>query len=820
MSFAGTEKNPKAKADFHSPLPITALYKSTDLKDLPFTTTADLKAVDGEAPQERALEAILFGIQVERQGYNLFVIGPRETHMRDVVSRILKQAGRDRKPPSDWVYVNNFQEPNKPTAIELPMGRAPQFQIAMHELVEDLKATLPSVFEGEDYSTRRAAIEDKFNKIQADAFTTLRDKATQKGVAILRTPFGFTLAPEKNGVVVPQSEFAKWSSVEQEQTRIHIDLLEKELDQVVRQVPRIEKERREAIRNLNRETAEAAVGHLIDEVKSQFSDLPQIINRLETVRNDLLENVGIFIQKRDEGFEIPQPPLAHTAFERYEVNVFITHEKDNYSVQIIEEFHPTLGNLMGRVEHVAHQGTLITNFRLIRAGALHRANSGFLILDLRQILSEPFSWGALKRSLQRGSIVIEDVGQLLGFATSSPLQPDPIPLNTKIIIFADRLLYFLLAELDPEVGQYFKVLADFEDDIERNSKTETAYARIIASIATHEGLLPVSREAVAKIIDQCARISGDAERLSLLTELIRDLLIEAEHSARIKNLQAIEAIDIQKAIDQKDRRNGRIRDRVQDTILREYALISTTGSAVGQVNALSVHELASFRFGRPSRITCRVRPGSGKVIDIEREVKLGGPTHSKGVLILSGYLAGQYALDTPMSLFASLVFEQSYGGVEGDSASAAELLALLSALSEVPLRQDLAITGSVNQNGEIQAVGGVNEKIEGFFDICKARGLSSTQGVIIPKANVRNLMLREDVCEACKSGQFGVYAISTVDEGLALLSGLSSGARQLDGEFPVGSVNFLIEERLRNFADVRRTFSENANTASALHNNQ
>jgi lon-related putative ATP-dependent protease len=786
---------------------VQALYTAADLSALTFKTTADLPPLEGETHQNRALEAVVFGTGINRPGYNLFVIGPRETRMREVVTRILKDTVTDRRLPSDWIYVNNFKEPNKPTAIELPAGRAPQFHDAMHELVDDLKATLPSAFESEDYTTRRAAIDEKFNRAQADAFSALRDKAAEKGIAILRTPFGFTLAPEKEGSVVPPSEFAKWPEDAQAEIRQNMELLEKELDQIVRFVPRLEKDHREAIRHLNRETAEAAVGHLIEEVKGRFSDLPQIIARLETVRSDLLENVAIFVEKGDDGGEIPAPPLAHTPFERYEVNVLVTHDPSGSETPLIEEYHPTLGNLMGRIEHVAHQGTLITNFRMIRAGALHRANGGFLLLDIRHLLTEPFSWAALKRSLQRGKIVIEDIGQLLGFAASSPLEPDPIPLDTKVILFGDRLVYFLLAELDPEVAHHFKVLADFEEDVARSPESEALHARIVASIAQREGLKAFSRDAVALIIARCARMAGNAERLSLLTEHVRDLLIEADHWAASSGRPIVETLDVQRAIDQKERRSGRVRDRMLDSVLKQFTLISTSGAAVGQVNALSVLDMAGFSFGRPTRVTCRVRPGSGEVVDIEREVELGGPTHSKGVLILSGCLAGRYALDTPMSLHASLVFEQSYAGIEGDSASAAELLALLSALSEAPLRQDLAVTGSVNQNGEIQAIGGVNEKIEGFFDLCKARGLTGSQGVVIPKSNVRNLMLRTDVIDACRDGQFSIYAIETIDEGLLLLTGLPAGQRQLDGEFSFGSVNHLVEARLRSFADVRRIYS-------------
>ncbi len=801
------KKQMDGDAVLHCRLDASSLHRDTDMTSLTFETTADLEPLAGETAQPRARDAVVFGMELDRPGYNLFVIGPPETRMQDVVRRIIETSLKDRKPPSDWVYVNNFKDPNKPIAIELPSGRAPQYHDAMHELVDDLKATLPAVFEGEDYATRRAAIDEHFQKAQSEALSALRDKASGLGIAIIRTPFGFTLAPERDGSVVPPSEFADWPDDEQKKVRDSIDALEKDLEQVVRQVPRLEKQHRDALRQLNREMAEAAVGHLIDETKAPFVDLPQIIARLETVRADLIENVAIFVQKPEDSGEIPSPPLAHSPFDRYEVNVLVTHPADGAPAPIVEEYHPTLGNLMGRIEHVAHQGTLVTNFLMIRPGALHRANGGILLLDIRNVLMEPFSWAALKRCLQRGMIVIEDVAQLLGFATSSPLEPDPIPLDTKIVLFGERLLYYLLCEFDPEVAHHFKVLADFEDDIERTAGSEMLYARVIASMAKHERLKPLSRQAVAAVIDRSSRIAGQAGKLTLLMEHVRDLLVEANQAVMKEERSIIEAKDIENALKTRDRRNSRLRDRIQETILQQSILIATSGAVVGQVNALSVLEVAGFAFGRPTRVTCRVRPGSGKLVDIEREVMLGGPTHSKGVLILSGYLAGHYALDTPMSLFASLVFEQSYGGVEGDSASAAELLALLSALSEVPLRQDLAITGSVNQNGDIQAIGGVNEKIEGFFDICRGRGLTGSQGVVIPKSNIKNLMLKRDVLDACKAGKFAVYAIETIDEGLSVVTGIAAGRRQLDGDFSFGSVNHLVEERLRSFAEVRRAYS-------------
>jgi lon-related putative ATP-dependent protease len=789
------------------PLEIERLYRRADLAALSFATTADIEPIDGLVGQRRAMDAVRFGTQIEKSGFNLFVIGPPAARMRPSIEAVLKETVKDWQPPPDWVYVNNFKEPQRPTAIDLPPGRAPDFHNAMHELIDDLKAALPAVFDSEDYHTRRGAIDEAYEKKQADEFAHLRDKAAAKGILILRTPSGFTLAPGRDGEVVPPNEFNAWPEAERREVNQTIEVLEKELEQIVRHIPQWERERRDEIRSLNREVAQVAVGQLIEETKSRFAEIPRIIRHLQSVQDDLIENVEIFKVRDDHGAGQVNEALPSGAFDRYEVNVLVTHADVSDAAPIIEELHPTLSNLMGRIEHVSRQGVLVTNFHLIKAGAMHRANGGFLLLDARNVLMEPFSWSALKRTLRRKKIVIEDMARLLGFASTVSLEPDPIPLKMKVILFGDPLLYFLLADLDPELAEHFKVVADFEHDVPRAPESELIQSRVIASILASEGMKPMELAGVGLVIEHCARLAGHAGKLTLLVGQVRDLLAEADHWAADGGHATIVAADVQKAIDQRIHRNARLRDRVRESILREVTLVDTSGEHVGQINGLSVIELGGFAFGHPMRITCRVRPGSGEVVDIEREVELGGPTHSKGVLILSGFVAGRYAIDTPMSLFASIVFEQSYADVEGDSASCAELLALISSLADIPVRQDLAVTGSVNQHGEVQAIGGVNEKIEGFFDICNERGLTGTQGVVIPKGNVQHLMLHRDVIDTCAAGRFAVYAIGTIDEGIALLTGRVPGERDADGKYPDGTVNGLVEARLRAFAEVRRRFS-------------
>ncbi len=788
------------------PLEAGKLYRATDLSSLPFSTTADLTPIDGLVGQARALEAIQFGTRVGKAGFNLFVIGPNGAQMQDAVKSLLADETRTRPSPSDWVYVNNFVDSDRPVAIELPTGRARKFHEAMHKLIDDLGAALPAVFQSEDYQTRRGAIDETFQRKQGEAFSALRDKALEKNVVLLRTPLGFALAPAKDGQVVPPEEFSAWPEAKRRDVQAIIEALEKDLEHIVHQLPQWETQRRDELRQLNRQTAKYAVDQLIEETKAAFKDVPRVVQHIETVRTDLVENVGIFIAKGEDEDSEPGYARAGSPFDRYEVNVLVTPDNGGPGAPVVEELHPALGNLIGRIEYIPVRGALVTNFRLIKAGALHRANGGYLLLDARSVLLEPFSWSALKRTLRRGEIAIEDISRFLGFATTTSLEPDPIPLNVKVILFGDRLLYFLLAALDPELAEHFKVLADFENDFVRTPENEAVLARLLAALVQRDKLHALDRAAVSLVLEHAARLVDHAGKLSLVVEQLREVLIEADFCAREAKRSVITRADVDRALAARVRRAARLRDRAQEAILQKVALIDTEGTHVGQVNGLSVIELGGFTFGRPTRITCQVRPGSGKVVDIEREVELGGPLHSKGVLILSGFLAGRYALDTPMSLFASLVFEQSYGGVEGDSASSAELYVLLSALADLPLRQDLAVTGSVNQHGEVQAIGGVNEKIEGFFDICNARGLTGKQGVLIPQANVQHLMLRQDVIDACYAGRFAVYPVSTIDDGIERLTGRAAGTRGADGNYPIESVNRRIEERLRAFARIRRDF--------------
>lgn len=806
-----------------SPVAPEMLRPLCDPRSLGFKTTADLQPVDTLIGQERALGALRFGSEIDRPGYNLFALGPQGTGRHSTIHAYLKEKASDAAAPDDWVYVYNFTSAHRPQAMRLPAGIAVRFRDSMDELVDDLRHAIPEVFQSDEYRERRRAIDMEFEETQERAFEELNKKAKEQDVAILRTPMGFALAPVSEGQAIKPEVFNLLPKEQKEAIEEKISELQKDLTAVLEKLPLLQKQHRGKIRDLNAELTESIFDTSIKAIADRFAEIKAIHERLTEVRKDLVDHVELFLpQNEDEtAGAFPRSATAHVTdprFNRYRVNVMISNEVDGdrKGAPLVTEDHPTLANVVGRIEHIAQFGALMTDFTMIRPGALHRANGGYLMLDARKILTEPFSWEALKRALRSGTITIVSAAEELSLASTISLEPEPIPLKVKMVLIGERILYYLLSTLDPDFAELFKVEVDFDEELPRSTENVELYARLIASIAAKEKLLPFDASGVARVIEETARLAGDAERLSLRIGQLADLLREADFWAGDAKRKTIAAADVDRAVAEQIHRADRIRERSHEAIERGTVLIETEGVATGQVNGLSVISLGSFSFGRPSRITVRVRVGSGKVIDIERETKLGGPLHSKGVLILSGYLAANYARDVPMSLWASIVFEQSYGGVDGDSASSAELYALLSALAEAPINQALAITGSVNQYGQIQPIGGVNEKIEGFFDVCKARGLSGGQGVLIPASNVKHLMLRPDVVAAAKDGTFNIYPVETIGQGIELLTGIPAGERDTDGLFPPDSINGRVEARLLQFAESRKSFAmSNGDTEKA-----
>lgn len=788
-----------------------ALCARCDPARFSFKTTSELEDLTEVVGQQRAIQAIEFGIGISRDGYNLFVLGNPGTGRHSVVRQFIERKAAIEPVPPDWCYVNNFEQPHKPRLLELPAGTGAKLRRDMEQLIEDLRSAIPAAFESEEYRARRQELEQELKERQEHAFEKLRQQAESHGISMIRTPSGMAFAPVHKGEVLSPEEFHKLPEAEQKRIEAVVTSLEEQLEQIVQRLPQMRREGQRRIRELERDVTMSAVGHLIDELKKEYATLPKVVDYLEAVQQAVIDNADDF-RRQEEGQEISILGISlaraagATALRRYQVNVLIDHSGAK-GAPVLYEDNPSYQSLVGRVEHISQMGALVTDFTLIKPGALHQANGGYLILDVRKILMQPYAWEGLKRALSSQEVRIESLGQALSLVSTVSLEPEPIPLNIKVVLLGERLLYYLLNYFDPEFADLFKVAADFEDTMTRTGESDLLYARLIATIARKEGLLALDRAACARLIEHGARVAADAEKLSIRLRDITDNLREADYWARQAGRDVVTGDDVQRALDARINRADRLRERLQDEIHRGTLLIDTQGERVGQVNGLSVVGLDDFIFGHPSRITASVRLGKGEVLDIQREVELGGPLHSKGVLILSGFLGARYAPNRPLSLSASLVFEQTYGAVEGDSASSAELYALLSALAEAPIKQSLAVTGSVNQHGEIQAIGAVNEKIEGFFDVCKRRGLTGDQGVLIPAANVKHLMLRREVVEAVAQQKFHIYPVSTVDQGIELLTGLPAGERDENGLFPDGTINQRVEVKLLILAEEARAFA-------------
>jgi lon-related putative ATP-dependent protease len=801
------------------PLSPEALFTPCTLDHLEFSTTDDLTDGVEFIGQQRPIAAIELGVTIERQGYNIFALGPSGTGKYTVISRLVEERAAAQGAPDDWCYVNNFEQPSAPRALRLPAGRGKELRLDMERLVEELRTGLSSAFESEQYATRRHQLEEEFQERQQESLEELQKRARERGFALLRAPDGLGFAPLKDGKALPPETFQQLPEGERKRVEAEIEDLQGELQKVLLRMPRWKREFQARLRDLDKDVTAVVVDDLVDDLLEKYKELPDISSYLRAVQASVGDHLKAFLtdgeQKPDGGdgspSDLPVPDILKrsSSLRRYEVNLLVDAGGAK-GAPVIYESNPTYANLIGRVEQMPIMGALVTDFTLIRPGVLHRANGGYLILDAAKVLTSPYAWEGLKRALRFRQIRIESLAQTLGQASTVSLEPEPIPLDVKVILMGERQLYYLLAQNDPDFNELFKIGADFDDEFVRDDETTAEYARLIAAIVRREHLLPFERSAVCRAIEHAARLAEDSERVTAQMRTIVDLLNESDHAARRANAKLVGVEHVRQAIDAQVYRADRVRGLMQDEVRRETLLIATDGTEVGQVNGLSVLSLGTFTFGRPSRITATVHMGEGEVVDIEREVELSGPLHSKGVLILSGFLRGRYAQEHALSLGASLVFEQSYTEVDGDSASSAELYALLSAMARVPLKQSLAVTGSVNQWGQVQAIGGVNEKIEGFFDLCSARGLTGEQGVLIPAANVKHLMLRQDVVDAVATKRFAVYAIATIDDGIEALTGLPAGRPDATGRYPEGSVNRLVADRLAELAEKSKQLGDKA----------
>jgi len=789
-------------------LPAERLYHACDDGQLDFSTTEELAELDETLGQQRALGALHLGIGMRHEGYNLYVMGAPGLGKHAIVRKLLQQRSAEAPQAQDWCYINNFRAPHKPLVLCVPAGTGNTLQADMRRLIRTLLGALPAAFDSDDYRNAVQTIKDEFKAREETLFGSVSEQARQAGIMLMSTPSGYTLAPLlKSGEVMGPAEYEQLSAEEKQRIEQSSETLRQTLRQGLQLIAGWHREHDKRIEQLNQETISATVDIHMAELESRYRTLPGVMTFLAEVKLDIIE-------RGEDHFANVEPDKvlgSHrlTPFNRYFVNVLVDNSGSS-GAPLVYEDHPSYQNLLGRIEHLAQMGTLLTDFTLIKSGALHRANGGYLVLDARKLLSQPFAWEALKRALQARELRLQSLEQVLSMASTISLEPDPIPLNVKVVLVGERRLYYLLNQYDPEFPLLFKVEADFAEDFERTPQNILLYARLLATLQRREKLKPLERGAVARLIEHASRHVDDAERLSLHLANMLDVLRESDFWANEHGSELIRREDVERALAESIHRADQIRERMHDAVLRGLRLIETSGRAVGQINGLAVVQLGNHAFGHPVRITATARLGDGKVIDIEREVELGGALHSKGVMILSAYLASRYSPEAPLSLAASLVFEQSYGPVEGDSASVAELCVLQSALAGLPLRQDLAITGSVNQHGNVQVIGGVNEKIEGFFDICRARGLSGTQGVIVPAGNVKHLMLRQDLLVAVRQQQFHIYAVSDVDQAMELLTGLPAGTADNTGRYPPDTLNAAVQHRLDELSELRRRYIQGA----------
>ncbi|WP_428634459.1 Lon protease family protein [Sedimenticola sp.] len=785
----------------------TQLYHACNPERLTFESTAELEHLAETIGQERVLEAIKFGVGMPHSGYNLYVMGSYGLGRHTLVHEALIKQSMEAPNPLDWCYVANFQNPHNPTALGIPAGMGRSLRRDMEQLIDDLIKAIPAAFRGDEYQRRAKEIQDDISSRESGMVRRLSEKAEQLGIKLMQGPTGFTLAPHINGKMLTPGEFDKLPEDEQKRLGGAMEEMKQELKETMSHLPEWQREMQQRFSHLNRETMELTVTEFLNELVQRYQSNEKISAYLVQVKQDIIENVDMFRQageSNEKSFTAQDPE-----FTRYRVNVLVDNA-ETQGAPVIFEDNPTYQNLLGRIEHLARFGTLQTDFTLIKLGALHRANGGYLILDAEKVLTNPFAWDGLKRAIRSREIRIESLERQLSLISTISLEPETIPMDLKVVLIGSRMLFYLLKEYDPEFGLLFKVEADFAEQLSREQDNEMLYARLIATLQKREGIRVITRDGVARIIEQLARQANNGDKISLKLSSLLDLLQEANYQAEQRAGTRIRRLDVDAAIRAQAYRGNQHEKQLQELILDGTLQIETSGVQLAQINGLSYLQLGDHAFGAPTRISATARMGSGEFIDIERETKQGGPIHSKGVLILSSYLGQRYAKNQPLSVTASLVFEQTYGQIEGDSASAAELCALLSAIGDIPLKQSLAITGSVNQHGQVQAIGGVCQKIEGFFDICQARGLDKQHGVIIPKTNIKDLMLKREIIEAAEAGLFHVYAVEHVEQAMELLTDLPAGVPDGDGLFPEGSINYLIQIKLAEWIALRLHYASNA----------
>ncbi len=779
-------------------LPVEKLRWICDPEQFDFTTTADLPDLVDAVGQERALRSIEFGLGVRETGFNLYISGQTGTGRTSTIRNLLRQRAKDEPTPDDWVYVYNFKDADNPISLSLPAGRGSELTADMKELVEAFKKDIPKALESKEYESRRTEVLEQYQTQSNELFDTLETESEKHGFVLQRTVSGLVIVPQKDDHNFTQDEYDALTEEERAKLEEQGKLLTERLNDVLRQVRDNEKATKDALAQADRELGLSCLGHRLDPLREKYAGLEKVLEYLETVQEDILKNLEDFKPQPTQP-QIPGLKIARQepSFERYEVNLLVDN-KETEGAPIVFESNPTYNNLFGRIEHVMqYGGVAVTDFTMIKSGALHRANGGYLVIDAREVLINPFVWDSLKRCIRTAEIRIEDVLEQYRFMTMVSLKPEPVPLSAKIVLVGTPWIYYLLYYQDPDYRKFFKVKAEFDSSVSRTPEVMHEYALFVATLCRDKQLLHFDRAGVACLLEYTARMVDDQQKLSSRFMEIADFVREASFWAERDGHEVITCSDVRRAAEEQLYRVNRIEERMQELFDDGTIMVDTDGAVVGQINGLSVISLGDHVFGRPSRITARIWLGQAGMVNVEREVKLSGPIHDKGVLILTGYLGGLFARTHPLSLSASICFEQNYDGVEGDSASSTELYALLSALSGLPIRQGIAVTGSVNQRGQIQPIGGVNHKIEGFYAVCKAKGLTGEQGVVIPKTNERHLMLKEEVVEAIAAGKFHLWSIETIEEGIELLTGVQAGTAGKNGSFPKGTVFHQVAQTLK-----------------------
>ncbi|MHB8882075.1 MAG: Lon protease family protein [Thermodesulfovibrionales bacterium] len=774
------------------------IYSCCRPESLPFTTTEDLPELIETIGQDRALSAIDFGLNLDNKGFNIYLLGENGTGKTTTIKALLSAKAAAETVPADWCYVYNFEDPDIPRAISMEPGSAVVFHKDMEELIKVLRLEIPKIFESKEYEKQKSSILEAFQLKQKGLFSGLEEDAQAKGFSIRKSVSGLMIVPvKKGGEPLTEEEYEALD----ETTKSKIDEigkgLQERLNDVVREVRELEKGVKKELAALERDAALSAVGHFMDDLRAKYTGHDRITSYLSSVTEDILEHIDDFKGQEEQAPPMPfmRPQKTEPVFTRYVVNVMVNN-KETSGAPCIFESNPTYLNLFGRLEYRFQYGVAMTDFSMIKAGSLHKANGGYIVINALDLLRNMMSYDTLKRALRNGEIRIEDVWEQYRMVSTTTLRPEAIPLNVKVILIGNPHLYYLLYSMDEEYRELFKVKADFDSRMERNDETINKYAAFVASTCRKKGLMPFDRSGVAKVVEYGSRLAEHQGKLSSKFSEISDVIKESNYWAKKEGGSVVTSGHVEKALAEKVFRANRVEERLQEMVVEGTIIIDTEGEKVGQINGLAVLSLGDYQFGKPSRITASTYVGKSGVVNIERETKMSGRIHDKAVLIITHYINSTFARKKPISFTGSITFEQLYDMVEGDSASCAELYVLLSSLSGVPLRQDLAVTGSMDQNGDVQPIGGVNEKIEGFFDLCVIRGLTGRQGVIIPEKNVHNLMIKKEVADAVRDGKFSIYPITRVEEGLALFTGMPAGEPDQDGTYPGDSLYHRIAARL------------------------